>query len=38
MTATKEGSVAIRGDQHPNLIDWQGSVNPGKLFASGVLG
>lgn len=39
LTADKyEGSRAIRGDEHPRLADWQGSVNPGKLFASGVLG
>lgn len=28
----------VRGDQHPYLRDWKGTLNLGTLFASGVLG
>jgi predicted ATPase len=31
-------ATALRGDQHPALIEWKESVNLGTLFASGVLG
>lgn len=34
-----DGSVAaVRGDQHPNLKNWQGGIDLGSLFAAGVLG
>lgn len=34
-----EGAVdIIRGDQHPNLVDWQKGVDISTLHASGVLG
>lgn len=34
-----DGTVrAIRGNEHPNLKDWQGGVDLGTLFAAGVLG
>lgn len=34
----KDGSVTVvRGDQHPRLRDWRGSLDIGTLFASGVL-
>lgn len=33
-----DGSAdVIHGDQHPRLRDWQGSIDIGSLFASGVL-
>ncbi|MGQ0775518.1 MAG: methylation-associated defense system AAA family ATPase MAD3 [Pseudonocardiales bacterium] len=33
-----DGSVdVIRGEQHPRLRDWRGSIDIGSLFASGVL-
>jgi predicted ATP-dependent endonuclease of OLD family len=36
---TQEGATDIvLGNQHPNLKDWQGEINLGVLFASGVLG
>ena len=36
---TSEGITDIvRGDQHPRLREWQGEMNPGTLFAAGVLG
>lgn len=38
LTSDGAGAKAIRGSDHPSLRDWKGSVNPGKLFASGVLG
>ena len=31
-------ATALRGDQHPALIEWKESINLGTLFASGVLG
>lgn len=37
-TDAERGSYAIKGSEHPNLVGWKGSINPGKLFASGVLG
>jgi len=38
-TRQDDGSVRIvRGDQHPNLRDWQGKTTLDILFAAGVLG
>ena len=35
---TKEGATdIIRGDEHPNLADWQKETDLGTLFAAGVL-
>jgi energy-coupling factor transporter ATP-binding protein EcfA2 len=31
-------ATAVRGDQHPALIEWKESINLGTLLASGVLG
>lgn len=38
LTSDGDGTQALRGSEHPRLADWKGSVNPGKLFASGILG
>jgi predicted ATPase len=35
---TDEGTTIVRGDQHPALQEWKGSVTLGQLFAAGVLG
>ncbi len=36
---SENGTVDIvRGDEHPQLHDWQGEVNLSELFAAGVLG
>jgi predicted ATPase len=35
----KDGSVSVvAGDKHPQLRDWQGTIDIGSLFAAGVLG
>jgi predicted ATPase len=31
-------AMAIRGDQHPALVEWKDSINLGSLLAAGVLG
>ena len=31
-------ATAVRGDQHPALVEWKESINLGTLLASGVLG
>lgn len=36
MSSSGDSSVAVRGDQHPGLADWTGSLNPGKLLVSRV--
>ncbi len=36
-TATGETDI-VRGDEHPRLKDWKGSLDLGTLFAAGVLG
>lgn len=39
MQSHKDGSaVAVPGDQHPQLQNWQGGIDLGTLFAAGVLG
>ena len=39
MRQSKENEAeAVLGNQHPRLQDWQGSIDLGSLFASGVLG
>jgi predicted ATPase len=39
MRSSQENSVeAIRGNEHPRLQDWRGSIDLGSLFAAGVLG
>jgi hypothetical protein len=39
MQAQNDGNVhAIKGNEHPRLRDWQGSIDLGSLFAAGVLG
>jgi len=32
-----DGVTIVRGDQHPRLVNWRGSLDVGSLFASGVL-
>jgi len=34
----EEGTLIVRGDKHPRLSAWKGSVDPGMLLASGILG
>jgi AAA domain, putative AbiEii toxin, Type IV TA system len=39
MQAQNDGNVhAMKGNEHPRLRDWQGSIDLGSLFAAGVLG
>lgn len=33
----QNGAEAVAGNKHPRLIDWQGSIDLGSLFAAGVL-
>jgi predicted ATPase len=34
----KGAATAVRGDQHPALVEWKDSVSLGSLLAAGVLG
>ena len=34
----EDGTLIVRGDKHPRLSAWKGSVDPGMLLASGILG
>lgn len=34
----EDGTLIVRGDQHPRLSAWRGSVDPGMMLASGILG
>ena len=39
MARSEDGSaIATRGEEHPALQEWKGSLDMGTLFASGVLG
>ncbi|SCL38812.1 Predicted ATPase [Micromonospora pallida] len=34
---TDDGVSVVRGNRHPRLVDWRGSLDVGSLFAAGVL-
>lgn len=36
--STEDGTVIVRGDLHPRMSAWKGTVDPGMLLASGILG
>lgn len=36
--SSEEGTMIVRGDHHPRMSAWKGTVDPGMLLASGILG